>query len=84
MTRALLLVVALGGAALLGCSPPNPGCCGHTTTIARMTDYVGTLAAVDGGAPTTVRVSVATNGNTTLTFERDGRTVVQSFTGMAK
>ncbi|MBL8913027.1 MAG: hypothetical protein JNM17_20195 [Archangium sp.] len=68
-------------ATLLGsCAPPPPGCCGHTTTIARMTEYTGAIQS-PSGAVTNVKVNVATNGNTSITFERGGRTIVQAFTG---
>lgn len=81
MRRALIAVAVLV-AAFVGCAPPGPGCCGHTTTIARMTEYTGTIQS-PSGAVTSVKVSVATNGNTSITFERGGRTIVQSFSGTA-
>jgi hypothetical protein len=82
MKRALLIAAA--ALALAGCStPPPPNCCGTLTNIARTTDYTATITSADGGTPTTVKVNVAANGNTTLTFEKGGKTIVQSFSGVA-
>ncbi|MFT3711700.1 MAG: hypothetical protein QM817_29025 [Archangium sp.] len=82
MRAALLITGAF--LALAGCStPPPPNCCGTLTSIARATDYTATIPSTDGGVPTTVKVNVASNGNTTLTFEQGGKTIVQAFTGVA-
>lgn len=79
--RVTLTFSALVAALLGSCAPPPPpGCCGHTTTIARATEYTGTIQS-PSGAVTNVKVNVAANGNTSITFERGGRTIVQGFTG---
>ena len=79
-----VLALAFLAALLLGsaCSPLPPGCCGRRTDISRDVVYTGTLASPDGGTPTEVRVTVASNGKTTLTFINDGHELVEGFDGV--
>ena len=64
------------------CSPPVQGCCGNRTSIARDVVYTASMISPDGGT-TEVRVNVATNGKTTLTFINGGREIVEGFDGVA-
>jgi len=65
------------------CGPPPPvPCCGRKANVARGTVYSGTIASTDGGTSTEVRVTVSPSGNTTVTFVRDGREIVEGFTAV--
>jgi hypothetical protein len=69
--------------AFVSCGPPPSNCCIRQSSIARGTVYAGTMPSPDGGAPTQVRVSVAEDGGTTVTFVHDGHEIVQGFNATA-
>lgn len=77
MRRLFFVLVAVAGVA---CGPPPPPQCCRQTTLSRNVTYTGSIPAPDGGTPTSVKVTVATGGNTTVTFVKDGREIVQGFT----
>lgn len=67
------------------CGPPPPvPCCGRKATVIRGAVYSGTIEPADGGASTEVRVTVSASGNTTVTFVREGREIVEGFTAVAR
>lgn len=81
----LALALASLAAVLLASAcgpPPGGGCCGKRTNIGRDVIYTGTMVSPDGGTPTEVRVNVATNGKTTVTFINGGHEIVQGFDGV--
>jgi hypothetical protein len=80
--RSALLVLVAGCAVACGPPPPPPGCC-LPNTISRSGTYQSTVPLPDGGTPTQIKVNVAANGNTVVTFINNGREIVQSFTGAA-
>jgi hypothetical protein len=80
MRAALFVLVAICGVAC-GPPPPPPGCC-LPNTISRSGTYQGTVPLPDGGTPTQIKVNVAPNGNTVVTFINNGREIAQSFTGI--
>ena len=71
----------LTGALTLGfvsCSPPPSQCCVRRSGVARDVVYSGSVSS-DGGAPTSIRLSVATDGGTVITFVNGGHEIAQHF-----
>lgn len=66
------------GVALSACGGGRQTCC-PSVRVERGANYVGSIAASDGGVATKVRVTMGTSGGTKITFERDGVQIVESF-----
>lgn len=75
MRRAL--VVILCALAASTCGPPGSDACCVPVRAARATAYSGTIA----GTGTVVRIEVAGNGNTAITFSRDGHEIAAGYAG---
>lgn len=63
---------------LSACGGGRQTCC-PSVGVERGVNYVGSIAASDGGVATKVRVAVGTTGGTRITFEREGVQIVESF-----